>query len=284
MFYTHIISLSEDDTAYAAAPSLQELKNAEQIRVSAGTAPEVFYFEPKHQWFLIRNGIGYSYLQPDAKLGPTGWIDGHSLCNNIPPAKNRPIDPWVICDETTAYLFYARDDGTINMTHEPIEIFPSPDKWSAPHVTVLTESPDQTNIFEAIAIYKSRADNQYYLEVEGRGERGIRRKLSLFTALTLHGDAEGKWKLAGYQWAAGKNLSFEGGNWSFLVSHPEAIRANNTQNMEIDDINHSYWIYMGVTEQELRDNKGGYRGIPWKLGLMHNGDGPMYPSLPKAPF
>ncbi len=279
LFYTFRITPRRTETYYAAAPTLQGLNTAQKVRVGRGAAPEVFYCEPTHQWFLIQNGTNYS---TNPTLGPSGWTEHGSICNNVPADTPGPIDPWVICDKTTAYLFYARDNGTINMTSEPLSLFPSPNSWG-PHKAVLDMKPDRGDVFEADHTYKSRADRQYYMEVEGLGKNGSLRKFSLYTAPTLHGDAAENWKLVGNRWAVASNLAFSGTPWTNQVSHPEAIRSNVTQDMEIGDINHSYWIFMGVSASEFDANRragGGYGGIPWHLGLMHNGGGPLYPPMP----
>ena len=265
MFYTVHITPSRTDIFYATAPKLRDLNGAVKTRVMGGAAPQVFTHDGI--WYMIHNGVNFS---TNEKLGPSGWKFNGPLCKNVPKSKNGPIDPWVICDEEKAYLFYSRDDGTLNMTWEPLSDFPNQDKWST-HVVAIDQRPNLNNIFEAGHIYRSRADKQYYLQIEGLGgAKG--RKLALFTT----GKLDQEWRLVSNNWASKDNLRFPNGNkWSDCVSHPEAIRANATMTMEINDINESTWIFMGVTGPDMGKafkSGGGYGGIPWQLGLMWNGN------------
>ncbi len=277
LFYTLHVTARAVEIWYAAAPRLEELNEAPRSRVCGGCAPQVFYFEDTKQWFLIQNSTHYS---TNDRLGADGWVSRGNLCSNTPvfppDDPNGPIDPWVIMDETTAFLFYARDNGTISLTMQPRAIFPSPDEWT-PHQTIIAHTRDvngkverdSRDIFEAIHIYHSRADGMYYLQVEGLGAPEQRaRKFALYRAPKLGAG----WELVSNEWAIPANLRFEGQHWTTQVSHPEAIRTHTTQNVDIDDIHHSYWIVMGVTQEGL-DGAQTYGAIPWVLGLMHNSNG-----------
>ena len=272
VFFTVYVTPKKLEIHYASAAKLAELNQAPRVRVMAGFAPQVFFFQDR--WYLVHHPLQYS---TNSILGPAGWENHGKLCANVPefPASDPhgPLDPWVICDETTAYLFYSRDNGTLNLTSQPLRVFPSPSQWS-PHTVVLDERPSKINIFEAAHIYRSRRDGRYYLQVEGLGNQA--RKLALYSSPTLRGP----WTLVSHQWAAAPRLKFPGGTgWTEVISHPEAIRANYTQTMEVDDINRSYWLYMGITRREIKA-AGSYGAIPWHLGVMHNGEGPLFPPSP----
>ena len=292
LFFTVHINATATEIQYASAPTLDGLDRAERIRVVPGSAaPQVFFH--KDRWYMACNGNRLK-INTTSDLGvEKNWRDVGQIFNSASLAANpltgtpkpnwAPIDFWLICDNTTVYVFYALNNGAIGMIHQPLSIFPDPNKWSA-HAAAIAEG-NTGNIFEAVHVYRSLADNTFYMQVEGFDNVG-RRKLALYSSKRLGGTwNENSWQRVGNgSWASGKQLVFSSKSpWSICVSHPEAIRSNVTLTMEIEDINASYWIFMGQSLAE--STQSSYGDLPWHLGIMRNGNkgGPDFP-IPAKDF
>ena len=85
-----------------------------------------FFFQPQKLWYLVFqtvHGQLSAGLQDDqdARL-PQVWGPTKPLVKKFEKAKW--IDFYVICDETTAYLFYTRAHAEVWSMHTPLVHFP----------------------------------------------------------------------------------------------------------------------------------------------------------------
>ena len=284
LFYTTHLDSNNTEIRHASGPNLKSLEQAKRTRVVAGgAAPQVFVH--KEMFYMICNGkrlkvnkgddLGLEKNWQDIGEIYQGGVSGTNPVSNEKKAPWGPIDFWMIADGDTLFLFYALNNGAIGMTHQPLSAFPNASNWS-PHVIAVAEKGFD-KIFEAPHIYHSMSDGLFYMQVEGMD--GPKRKLALYksTKLDCTWDQDG-WKLVNESWACGSNISFENcQNWTNQVSHPEAIRSDDSLKMNIDDINKSHWLFMGIDPAANKGKK--YGEIPWKIGVMRNDKGlPAYPS------
>ena len=217
-------------------------------------APQVFYFTPQKKWYLVFQTDTAKY-QPVYSTNtdidrPDGWTPPQPLVHKTDPAKW--IDFWVICDETTACLFFTRNHEAVWVMKTPIERFPG---GFADPVAVF--SP----VHEAVHVYKVQGRDEYHMVYETRAE-GDARRFGLARAARL----SGPWQNVTDRFAAGDQLDFaaSGTHWTDEVSHGEMLRAGENQRLEyIPD--HARMLIQGMPREEHR---GDYPSLPWRLGVI----------------
>jgi hypothetical protein len=77
-------------------------------------APQVLYFRPHKKWYLIYQSQHPQYSTADDLSKPETWTRPENFFASNPAGMPRlPIDYWMICDETHAYLFFTGDNGRV---------------------------------------------------------------------------------------------------------------------------------------------------------------------------
>jgi len=236
---------------YASATSIAGLKTASHTYMSALNAgsyfcaPQVFWFPAKGKWFLIyQSGQGASFSTSTDVGNPALWTSVRSM------GFTDGIDFWCISDGTYVYCFYSAQDGSRTIKRRRTTVANFPYNWEAPTVAA-------TNTFEAVHVYKNKADGKYYMIVED-----INRYQELWTASSLGGT----WTQVAEKWAARDNLKFLSEVWTDQVSHVEAIRSGTDDKLEIDNIDRCQLLIQGVPN----GNYGDYGNIPYDLGVIRN--------------
>ncbi len=233
-----------------------EADSAEQVYLSETptgdmVAPQVFYFEPHNQWYLIAQW-GAKYSTNSDISNPSGWSSPKSLLSG---GLNNGIDYWVICDDDYCYLFFSGDDGNLYRSKVAIDNFPNFSGYE-----IVMSDPEVGKLFEASNVYKVDGTDKYLLLVEAYDPRYFRS----WTATSL----DGPWTpLADTQsspFAGEANVTFTGSKWTRDISHGEMIRSGYNQKMTINACNMQY-LYQG------RDPDSGvpeYNQLPYRLGLI----------------
>lgn len=236
---------------YASATSIANLRTAGRTYMSALNAgsyfcaPQVFWFPAKGKWFLIyQSGQGASFSTSTDVGNPALWTPVRSM------GFDDGIDFWCISDGTYVYCFYSAQDGSRTIKRRRTTVANFPYNWEAPTVVA-------TSTFEAVHVYRNKADSKYYMIVED-----INRYQELWTATSLGGT----WTKVAEKWASGDSLRFLSEVWTDQVSHVEAIRSGTDEKMEIDNIDRCQLLIQGVPN----GNYGGYANIPYDLGLIRN--------------
>ena len=226
-------------------------------------APQVFYFAPQKQWYLIYQvqdpsrspSLQPAYSTSENLADPKSWSEPTLLFGKHPENIRMWIDFWVICDNDKAHLFFTSHAGRMWRSETPLERFPA--DWSKPEVVL------QGDIFEASHTYRLKGRDRFLTIVEARD--GGRRYLKAYTAERL----DGKWSpLAATRekpFASLRNVRFDGPKWTDSFSHPEFLRVGFNQKLEIDP-NDLRILFQG-TASETRANRK-YGEIPWRLGLL----------------
>lgn len=259
LFYT-ARSQTEYTTGYVCAQTLDGLKSAARHELPMlrgksryGCAPQVFYFEPHNRWYLIFQNRDANYQPVYATTAtisqPASWSRPLPLIRK--DAREKWIDFWIICDDSTAFLFYTQAHRQVMVRTTSLAAFPH--GWDVSKKVF-------AGVHEAVHIYRVRGQNEYHMIYElNRG--GIR---SYGLARAVH--PTGPWEKVTDEYATGTQLRFTGkaGPWTAMVSHGEAIRTGYDQRMAYDPEN-CRWLIQGIRKEEANVP---YTSLPWKLGIM----------------
>jgi len=260
VFYT-ARGRGEYATGYVSAERLDELQTAPRHELTTirgrgsryACAPQVFFLRPQGRWYLICQSRDANYQPVYATTRtiekPDSWSAPRPLLSKDDKAKW--IDFWVICDASTAYLFYTRGHRDVYVRTAPIEKFP--DGWSE---GAKAFGP----VHEAAHVYKVKGRDEYHMIYE-LNDGGVR-SFGLATASHLRGP----WKKVTNTWATGGQLVAPAGQglWADIVSHGEAIRTGCDERLEYDAANPALLIQgrAGTTAD------GPYQDLSWKLGII----------------
>jgi hypothetical protein len=181
VFYTACTS-DKLGIAYVAAPIFEELDAAPRtlLKQLAGgvddyaAAPQVFYFAPQETWYLVyqTKDSNYQPVYSATKTidDPDSWSPPKPLADKF--ERDKWIDFWVICDKTTACLFYTRNHRDVYVQTTPLDDFPEgfgdPRKAFGP-------------VHEAVHIYEAANRDEFHMLYEVRTDDGFR-KFGLATA------------------------------------------------------------------------------------------------------
>ncbi|MBN2130342.1 MAG: hypothetical protein JW741_12640 [Sedimentisphaerales bacterium] len=260
VFYT-ARGRGEYATGYVWAESLEQLPSARRHEIENmrgrdsryACAPQVFFFRPQGLWYLICQTRDANYQPVYATTKTIEKPDSWSAPKPLLPKDDKAkwIDFWVICDATTAYLFYTRGHRDVYVRTTPIEKFP--DGWSA---GVKAFGP----VHEAAHIYKAKDRDEYHMIYE-LNEGGVR-SFGLATARQLGGP----WSKVTDTWAVGSQLTAASGEdrWTDIVSHGEAIRTGCDERLEYD-ADHPRLLIQGRAGTTA---DGPYQDLSWKLGII----------------
>jgi enterochelin esterase-like enzyme len=223
-------------------------------------APQVFFFRPHNKWYLIYQSQHPQYSTADDLSKPETWTRPEDFYEGRPDGLPRlPIDYWIICDDTHAYLFFTGDNGKVYRSRTTLEEFP---KGMSDPETVINETRE--TVFEGSMTYKIKGTDKYLTLVEGLGP-------SRYYRAYLADRLDGEWTpIPGadtYEspFAGPNNVTFAEGveRWTSDISHGELLRDGNDETLTIDP-NNMQMLYQG------RDPESGgeYHALPYRLGLL----------------
>jgi endo-1,4-beta-xylanase len=239
--------------------------SAPQSYLTGGVAPQVFYFAPQNLWYRVYEWPDVYSTNTDPTQ-PQNWSPGKNFYSSVPAivAQNQGsvgwIDFWVICNDTTCFLFFSDDNGHLYRAQTSIGSFPN--GFGTP-VIVMTDTP-AGRLFEASNVYSMKGTGQYLLLVEAYDSNsGGRRYFRSWTAPVLDGTWTPLQAEFATPFASARNVTFSGTAWTQDISHGEMLRSGYDQKLEIDTCNLQY-LYQGKDPNA----SGAYNTLPWRLGLL----------------
>jgi len=226
-------------------------------------APEVFYFTPQKQWYMIYQVIdklrkpalqpAYSTTRDIADFD--SWSRPQLLFSKQPESVKRWIDFWVICDATRAHLFFTSLDGQMWRSQTKLSEFPG--GWSQPSVVL------RGDIFEASHTYYLKGLKKFLTVIEAQA--GGRRYYKAYLAETL----DCQWMpLAASKdrpFASPVNTHDSSEHWTDSFSHGELIRHGYDQSLTVDPADLRF-LFQGISDSERKRKP--YGQIPWRLGML----------------
>jgi endo-1,4-beta-xylanase len=256
--------------AYLNFTDWSQAGSAQQHRLSASgigsgyrAAPQIFWFEPQQQWYLVYQTGNASYSTNDDISDPSGWSAPRHFYSEMPQIIRDNIgngfwvDMWVICDDTDCHLFSSDDNGHLYRSQTTVAEFPN--GFDEP---VIALQDDRFDLFEASNVYRVGDTGEYLLVHEAIGANG-RRYFRSWTSPDIAGSWTPLADTAANPFAAASNVTFEGAAWTVDISHGEMLRSRNDQTLTIDPCELQF-LYQG-----LDPNAGGdYNRLPWRLGLL----------------
>ncbi|HKT02296.1 MAG TPA: non-reducing end alpha-L-arabinofuranosidase family hydrolase, partial [Rugosimonospora sp.] len=255
--------LSFRDWSQAAAATPYFLDANPNIGTGYRAAPQLFYFAPKHTWYLVYQTGLPSFSTTTDPTRPQTWSAPRNFLDSMPDIIKQNIgsgfwvDMWVICDRVNCYLFSSDDNGHLYRSQTTVADFPN----GFGNTVIALSDPNRFALFEASNVYKVEGTDSYLLLVEAFGAHG--RYFRSWTSTRLDGtwtplaDSDAN-PFAGYG-----NVTFSGTPWTTSISHGEMIRDGYDQTLTINPC-HLQYLYQGVDPAAT----GSYSQLPWRLGLL----------------
>jgi len=217
-------------------------------------APQVFFFVPHDTWYLVYQTRDADYQPVYATTrtidNPESWTLPRPLV--LKKDDGKWIDFWMICDDSTAYLFYTRDHRDVYVMTTGLDAFP--DGFANPRKVF---GP----VHEAVHVYKAVGLDEYHMLYEMRDGDGTRR-----FGLAKAQEPLGPWRTVDDAFATGNRLAYPPSveRWTEEVSHGELLRIGCDQRLEYNPAERRFLI-QGLA---LGEHAGDYVKLPWKLGIV----------------
>ena len=229
-------------------------------------APQVFYFAPHKQWYLVYQAgmpgsdkMWVAYSTSSDIADPKSWTRARAMPGldggASDPRTVGGLDYWIICDETRAYLFFTSLNGKMWRLWTEIDRFPA----GFGHCELAL----QAQVFEASHTYRLQGQEKFLTLIEENG----RRYFKAYTADRLDGEWTPLADSEARPFAGARNIRPERGvePWTDNISHGELVRASNDQHLVVDPKDLRF-VFQGMLEKH-KSGKG-YGQFGWRLGML----------------
>lgn len=218
-------------------------------------APQLFYFAPQKLWYLIYQTQTPAYSTSTNPSDVNSWSAKQDFWSSHPSlitnSNTGGIDYWVICDDSTCYMFYSADNGELYRASTPKTSFPN---GFSNHTIVMGSTSNPNALFEACNVYQMKGTGKYLLLVEAIGSTG--RYFRSWTADKLDGTWDALANTVANPFASTGNVT--GAEWSNDgISHGEMLRDGYDEYMTIDTCNLTF-LFQGRTKKGATYNEHEY--------------------------
>jgi hypothetical protein len=243
-------------------------------------APQIFYFSPHDKWYLIYQVVDSTRqpaLQPAYSttkdiVDPASWSKPKLLFSAQPENVNRWIDFWIICDTTSAHIFFTSLDGRMWRSETMLSDFPT--GWNRPAVVL------QDDIFEASHTYRLKGHNGFLTVIEAQASNSLNKSLAAigmketgrrYQKAYLADRLDGHWVPLATTYpkpfAGPANVREMAAHWTDSFSHGELLREGFDETFAVDPARLRF-LFQGVSDEDRAGKR--YGEIPWRLGLLES--------------
>lgn len=197
-------------------------------------APQVFYFAPQKLWYLVYETGRPSYSTNPDLSNPNGWSAPRDFYSGIPAsvrtyvASGFWIDPWVICDDTTCYLYSSDNRGHLFRSQTPKASFPN----GMDQPVVAAQDTRQGSTFAAGRVYRVSGTGQYLLLSQAFGPDG-HAYLRSWTAASPAGPWTSLASVPAAPFAGAADIS-PAGPLTSDIARGELIRSTNDETLTVN--------------------------------------------------
>lgn len=174
-----LASTTFSDWSQASTAPQQFLADNPNLAGWYTAAPQLFYFAPRDEWYLLYQTGPPSFSVSKNPADPMSWSAPKQMMDT---GGKGLLDYWNICDDQMCYLFSADDDGRVYRAETTIGEFPNGFRNNK----VVLQDPDPRRLFEGGAVYKVDGADQYLLIWEA-GDADWTRYYRAFTSTSLDG-------------------------------------------------------------------------------------------------
>jgi endo-1,4-beta-xylanase len=218
------------------------------------SAPQVFYFAPQRLWYLVYLSGSVSYSTNPDLADPDGWSAPKDFYAAVPGLVQKNlaggywVDPWVICDQATCYLFSSDNRGHLFRSQTAISAFPG--GMSQP--VIAAQDVGHGTTFAASRVYQVAGTGHYLLVSQAFGPDG-HAYLRSWTAAGIAGTWTALAATPATPFAGAADIAFPAGPWTSDVVRGELIRAGVDQSLTVDPCRLQL-IYLGL-DRRFPDNR-----------------------------
>jgi len=239
------------------------LRNLASSPIGAGfrSAPQVFYFAPQKLWYLVYQSGNASYSTNPDLDNPNGWSAPKDFYAGVPDLiqKNLAggfwVDSWVICDDTTCYLFSSDNRGHLFRSQTSKASFPN----GMNQPVIAAQDAGQGSTFAASRVYQVTGTGRYLLTSQAFGGDG-HGYLRSWTAPSIAGPWTSLADTPATPFAGAGNITFAGGAWTSDVVWGELIRDGVDQRLTVSPCQLRL-LYLGL-DHRFQDNR------TFQIGLL----------------
>lgn len=217
-------------------------------------APQVFYFAPQKLWYLVYETGNPSYSTNPNLSNPDGWSAPKTFYAGI-PASIQPyiasggiwVDPWVVCDDTTCYLFTSDNRGHLFRSQTPKASFPN----GMDQPVVAAQDTGRGNTFAGSRVYRVSGTSQYLLLSQAFGPDG-HAYLRSWTSTSISAPWTPLANSSAVPFAGAADIS-PAGPLTTDVARGELIRSANDETLTISPCQLQL-LYLGL-DHRFQDNR-----------------------------
>ncbi|WP_235193066.1 non-reducing end alpha-L-arabinofuranosidase family hydrolase [Streptomyces viridochromogenes] len=231
-------------------------------------APQVFYFAPQKNWYMVYQTPLPSFSTTDDPAAPGSLSAPRNFFDAEPPIVTEHkgpggrLDYWAICDDTDCCLFSSDGNGHEYRSRTTVAEFPNGFR----DTTIVLSEPNRFDLFEGSNVYRLGTTGKYLMLVEALATGSDwRRYFRAWTADRLGGAWTPPAETEANPFIRSANVTFGPGRpaWTTDFSHGEMIRDGADRTLTINPCRLRF-LYQGMDPAA----SGDYSQLPWRLGLV----------------